>query len=58
MRYVRLPGLPSARVVPLLTHEGSRDRYNHQAEFVLTKLEIARPQEGKTAGQTRFWESD
>ena len=35
------PGLPAARVEPLLTHEGSRGRYADGVEFCLTGLELA-----------------
>ncbi|HZA41920.1 MAG TPA: cyclase family protein, partial [Actinomycetota bacterium] len=35
------PGLPPARVTQFLSHEGSRERYDHRAEFALTLLEIA-----------------
>jgi arylformamidase len=35
------PGLPAARVTQILTHEASRERYRHCAEFALTKLDIA-----------------
>lgn len=35
------PGLPAARVRPLLTHEQSRTRYEGQAEFCLTAVELA-----------------
>lgn len=35
------PGLPPARVSSLLTHEASREHYDHRAEFALTRVDIA-----------------
>lgn len=35
------PGLPSAQVRPLLTHEESRNHYGGQAEFCLTEVAFA-----------------
>ena len=35
------PGLPTARVRTVMTHEGSRDSYAGQAEFCLTEIAFA-----------------
>lgn len=35
------PGLPAAKVEPILTHEQSRERYEHRAEFLLGRVELA-----------------
>lgn len=35
------PGLPAARVRPVVTHEGSRDSYAGRAEFCLTEVAFA-----------------
>lgn len=35
------PGLPAARIEPLLDHDASRERYGGKAEFHLGRIEIA-----------------